>query len=341
MRAIKTIGINSNQPVGRGFNFPYDLAVLEDGNDNPNIYLINRSASASSTGTRIQYFTFDEKWLGEFGNSDSGGDMGFVRPVCVAFDEFHNLYVTDEATDEIKVFTKDGQFCRKIGLHNIGLDDLGENLRFGPSGIYIDAEGNITVASRHRNQVVKITGQGFLLDSFGSAGAEPGQFNMPWGVTIDAQECVYVADWRNDRIQKFDQNGDYIGSFGKPGNEAGKLSRPSSVAVDDGGFIAVADWGNERVQIFGQDGSVQEILYGDATLSQWSKEWLDVNLDEKEARDSSDLKNLELPNHLKNNYHTASQTEHRFWGPVSVKYDSIGRLYVTEHSRHRVQVFGL
>ena len=190
MRAIKTIGINSNQPVGRGFNFPYDLAVLEDGNDNPNIYLINRSASASSTGTRIQYFTFEEEWLGEFGNSDGGGDMGFVRPVCAAFDESHNFYVTDEATDEIKVFTKTGQFCRKIRLRNIGLDDLGENLRFGPSGIDIDTEGNIIVASRHRNQVVKITEQGFLLNSFGSAGAEPGQFNMPWGVTIDAQECL-------------------------------------------------------------------------------------------------------------------------------------------------------
>ena len=37
MRSIKTIGINSNQPVGRGFNYPYDLAILENSGDNPNI----------------------------------------------------------------------------------------------------------------------------------------------------------------------------------------------------------------------------------------------------------------------------------------------------------------
>ena len=339
MKSIKTIGINSNQPVGRGFNYPYDLAILENSSDNPNIYVINRSASAASAGTRIQYFTFNEEWLGEFGNSGGGDNIGFVRPVCAAFDKLHNLYITDEATDEIKVFTQDGQFTEKIDLNNIALDDP-LNMNFGPSGLYIDAEGNIVVASRYRNQVVKITRQGFLLNSFGSIGAGPGQFDMPWGVTIDAEGCVYVADWRNDRIQKFDQEGNYIRSFGEEGDEEGQLSRPSSVAVNDCGLIAVADWGNERVQIFEQDGSVQQLLYGDAGLSQWSKEWLDVNLDEKEARNRSDLKNLVLPNHLRNNYHTASQTEHRFWGPVSVKYDSDGRLYVTEHSRHRVQVFG-
>ena len=187
MRSIKTIGINSNQPVGRGFNYPYDLAILENSGDNPNIYVINRSASAASAGTRIQYFTFDEEWIGEFGNSGSEGNVGFVRPVCAAFDELHNLYITDEATDEIKVFTRDGRFTEKIDLNNIGLDDPHNNLGFGPSGLYIDVEGNIVVASRHRNQVVKITRQGFLLNSFGSRGAGPGQFDMPWGVTIDTE----------------------------------------------------------------------------------------------------------------------------------------------------------
>ena len=35
----------------------------------------------------------------------------------------------------------------------------------------------------------------------------------------------------------------------------------------------------------------------------------------------------------------ASQTEAYFWGPVSVTLDDDGRLYVVEHSRHRVQVY--
>ena len=34
-----------------------------------------------------------------------------------------------------------------------------------------------------------------------------------------------------------------------------------------------------------------------------------------------------------------SLTEPYFWGPVSVKQDGIRRLYVTETSRHRVQIY--
>ena len=30
MKTVKTIGINSNQPVGRGFNFPYDIAINDE-----------------------------------------------------------------------------------------------------------------------------------------------------------------------------------------------------------------------------------------------------------------------------------------------------------------------
>ena len=340
MKAIKTIGINSNQPVGRGFNFPYDIAILEDDSENPIIYLINRSSSAASVGTRIQYFTFDENWLGEFANSADPNGVRFVKPVCVDFDKHDNLHVTDESTDEIKVFTKEGQFSRSIALSDVGITDIVTDPRFGPSGLCLDKEDNIIVASRYKNQIVKISQEGHLLNYFGSLGNEPGQFDMPWGISTDSHECIYVADWRNDRIQKFDRNGTYIRSYGEHGDGDGQLIRPSSVAVNQSGLIAVADWGNERVQVFDQNGSVNEILYGDASLSQWSREWLNANLDEKDAREQSDLKNLELPVHLKSNYHMASQTEHKFWGPVSVKYDSLGRLYVTEHSRHRLQVFG-
>jgi hypothetical protein len=46
-----------------------------------------------------------------------------------------------------------------------------------------------------------------------------------------------------------------------------------------------------------------------------------------------------LPEHLTSPYHTASQVEPYFWGPVSVRLDKEDRLYVTEHSRHRIQVY--
>ena len=59
MKTVKTIGINSNQPVGRGFNFPYDIAINDDLGKSRIIYLLNRPNSATRLGTRIQYFTFE------------------------------------------------------------------------------------------------------------------------------------------------------------------------------------------------------------------------------------------------------------------------------------------
>ena len=56
-------------------------------------------------------------------------------------------------------------------------------------------------------------------------------------------------------------------------------------------------------------------------------------------RKSSNLSVKDLPKHLQSIYHVSSQTEPLFWGPVSVKLDSEERLFVTEHSRHRIQIY--
>ena len=156
---------------------------------------------------------------------------------------------------------------------------------------------------------------------------------------MDAEGSVYVADWRNDRIQKFTAEGEFLASFGESGDGDGQLNRPSSVAVDGEGFMYVADWGNERVQVLNHDGSFRAILRGEATLSKWALEWLEVNPDEYQLRKKSNLLAEDLPPHLRTPFHVASQTERLFCGPVSVKLDSSGRLFVTEHSRARVQIY--
>ena len=112
---------------------------------------------------------------------------------------------------------------------------------------------------------------------------------MPWGISLDSENNVFVADWRNDRIQKFTSDGEFISAFGKSGYGEGEFNRPSSVVVDSNGNIIVADWGNERIQILNPDGSFKMFLQGEATLSKWALEWLNVNLDEYDARKKSDL----------------------------------------------------
>ena len=323
MKYLKTIGFNSNQPIGRGFNYPYDAAFSADGR----IFVMNRMGGLNARGIRIQICTFEEDWLGEFATGPGAGDDQFKAPVCMSFGADDNLYVTDEALNEVKVFDSAGGFVRKWG-----------GLR-GPAGIAVGADGAVYVVEQYANRVRKMSADGEPISSWGESGGGAGEFNLPWGAAIDGDGCVYIADWRNDRVQKFTSDGEFIAAFGEPGEGEGQLRRPSSVAVTRGGVVCVADWGNERVQIFGADGAFRQTLRGEATLSKWAEEWLEVNQDEYGARRASDLDVKDLPEHLRTPYHVASQTEPIFWGPVSVSLDSEDRLYVTEHSRHRIQIY--
>ena len=195
------------------------------------------------------------------------------------------------------------------------------------------------MVEQYPGRISKISSDGDIKFSFGENGTDNGQFDLPWGVTVDREDNIYVADWRNDRIQKFDSGGNFIKILGKTGFEPGEFNRPSSVSANALGQIAVADWGNERVQILDAEGYCLQVLEGSSKLSLWAKEWLNANLDEQKARSRANLKEFNLPKHLTSAYHRASQTEHKFWGPVSVKFDLSDRLYVTEHSRHRLQIF--
>ena len=330
MKYLKTIGFNSNQPIGRGFNYPYDIAISEDAR----IFVLNRMGGLRTIGIRIQICTFEEDWLGEFSTGPGTDDDQLKVPVCMDFDGQDRLYVTDESLNEVKVFDNQGNFVKRWGPDIKGAGSLN-----GPSGIAHGGDGSVYVVEQYANRIHKLTSDGESILSWGEEGTGEGQFNLPWGATVDSDGHVYVADWRNDRIQKFTPDGEFLAAYGEFGSGEGQFNRPSSVAVDGKGSIHVADWGNERVQILDPDGAFHQMLYGEATLSKWAEEWLEVNLDEYDLRKQSDLLVKELPAHLRTPYHTASQTEPMFWGPVSVKVDSEDRLYVTEHSRHRIQVY--
>ncbi len=315
--------------LGRGFINPYDLVVSGDGR----IFVLNRCDSARAALVRIGIVSFDEDYLGEFGNGYGPGDGQLMLPVAMALDSQERLYITDEHTHRISVFDLSGNFLSKWGEPGSAAGQLN-----GPAGIAIDAEDHVYIVDQHNHRIQTFSTDGQYLSHWGEAGPAPGQFNLPWGVTVDAQGQVYVADWRNDRIQQFSPRGEFLASFGELGVGDGQFHWPSGVAVDPEGFIYVSDWGNERVQVLGPDGSPQVNLKGQGTLSKWTEEFIAVNPDERETRAMSNLI-PDLPPHLSTPHHISSQTEPYFWGPVSVKLDQAGRLYITEANRHRIQVY--
>ena len=323
---IKTVGIVNNGDNGRGFANPYDIAFRPDGR----IFVLNRCDPARAKAIRVGVLNLDEDYLYEFGNGYGDGDGQFVWPVAMAFDSAGRLYITDEYNNRVCVYDADGSFVSQWGERGTG-----EGQFDGPAGIAIDSADNIYIADQRNGRIQKLNADGESLAGWGEPGSDDGQFDLPWGVGVGADDAVYVADWRNDRVQKFTSDGEHLQTIG-----AGHLSRPSGVAASPDGAVAVADWGNERVQIFTADGELATTMRGQATLSQWAMDYYSSNPEEWELREVSDLAPETLPEHLQTPYHTSSQIEPYFWGPVAVRFDDQGRLYVVETNRHRFQVYG-
>ena len=322
---LKTIGIFNNDGDGRGFANPSGLVVNKEGL----IFVLNRGEPDRS---RVGVLNFEEDYLYEFG-SHGDADGQFRQPTAIALDSKECVYVADEHHHRISVFESSGEYLGKWGEFGSGDGQLD-----GPCGLAFDAEDAVYVVDQNNNRIQKFTCEGGYLSQWGEFGSGDGQFNLPWGITLDSHGDVYVADWRNDRIQKFSAAGEFIAEFGESGSEDGQFHRPSSVAVDGEGHIYVADWGNERVQVLNSDGEFLLKLRGQATLSKWAEDYLASIPHEKRARDKSNLI-PDLPSHLNTPYLLASHAEPHFFGPASVEIDGYGRLYVTEKSRHRFQVF--
>lgn len=129
-----------------------------------------------------------------------------------------------------------------------------------PTGVAIDASGNIFVADLNNHRIQKFSSTGTYLLNWGTNGTGNGQFNYAYSVRVDASGNVYVADLGNNRIQKFNNNGGYLLQWGSQGSGNGQFTSPSGVAIDAAGNVYVVDAGNNRIQKFNSSGTY---------LSQW------------------------------------------------------------------------
>ena len=135
-------------------------------------------------------------------------------------------------------------------------------------------------------------------------------------------------------------NGAFVTCYGEPGRGCGQFTRPASVAVDPEGYMYIADWGNERVQVLDPDGGFVQSLRGEATLSAWAANFLNINKEEGAARARANLEPEIAFSDPDDPHEVSSHIEKYFWSPMSVKLDDAGQLYVTESNRHRIQIYG-
>ncbi len=309
---------------GNGFFNPVAIARGEG----DRLYVLSRGTETPVFWPckRVTICTIEEEWIGDFGEKvhpedavPDAIDGAFFWPTSVALDSQGNAYVADEWLNRISMFTKDGDWIGRWGTPGHGDGEINR-----PSGLAFDKNDNLYLVDSRNDRIQVLTKEGKFLSKWGSSGSGDGEFNIPWGITIDHHGDVYVADWRNDRIQKFTPDGQFLMKFGSSGQGDGEFNRPTGVAVDKDGIIYVADYKNDRLQVFDADGSFVTALTGEATLSKWGRERLELNPYMIRGRERAQ---------------GLAEREGPFHGPIAVAVDDENRVFVVEVARHRLQVF--
>ncbi|MDR7379894.1 DNA-binding beta-propeller fold protein YncE [Rhodoferax ferrireducens] len=106
-----------------------------------------------------------------------------------------------------------------------------------PSGVALDASGNVYVSNAGSNTVKLITVGTRAVTTLGIG------FSFPIGAAVDPSGNVYVADFNNSALKMIAAGTGTITTVGSG------FSQPVGVSLDAGGNIYVADYGNGLVKM--------------------------------------------------------------------------------------------
>jgi hypothetical protein len=96
--------------------------------------------------------------------------------------------------------------------------------------------GDVFVTDGYGNsRVHRYTSEGRHVVSWGAAGGDPGEFQIPHNVVIDKEENVYVTDRENHRLQVFDNSGNLKAIWQN-------IYRPQALCIDrEEGIIYIGE----------------------------------------------------------------------------------------------------
>ncbi len=209
--------------------------------------------------------------IGGYSGDDSlATHAELMTPSGVAADRHGNIYIVDQNNNR----------CRKVDAAGIITTIAGDGTHgytgdsslataselYYPTGVAVDAKGNIYIADQFNNAIRKIDTAGIITTFAGngttgfsgdSGIATTAQLWHPADVGIDGRGNVYIVDQDNSRIRKVDTFG-IITTFagtGAPGYngdsilaDTAQLNFPQGIAVDRYGNVFIADFYNSRIR---------------------------------------------------------------------------------------------
>ncbi len=200
------------------------------------------------------------------GHADgTGSAASFYGPVGVAVNSAGDVIVADTDNNEIRMITPAGVVTTVAGSTTKGsANGTGSAASFyHPTGVAVDAAGNIYVADYGNNEIRKITPAGVVTTLAGSTtqGSANGtgsqaSFFQPAGVAADASGTVYVADNLNNEIREITPAGvvttlagTLVAGSANGVGSAASFYLPFGIAlVPTSGVLYVGDLGNDEIR---------------------------------------------------------------------------------------------
>ncbi len=221
---------------------------------------------------------------GTAGYSGDGGPAtgaSLNGPLGTAEDTFGNLFIADNNNCVIREVNAGGIITTIAGNGTAGHAGNGgaatnANLE-SPTGVAVDAAGNLFIADDGNNWVRKVDTHGIITtvvgdNYYGYSGdggpATDASLYQPGGVALDAAGNLFIADTGNQRIRMVDTNGiiTTIGGNGTAGyaGDGGpatgaNLDAPFGIAVDVAGNVFVAEAGNSVIREIYTNGMITTV----------------------------------------------------------------------------------
>jgi tripartite motif-containing protein 71 len=183
------------------------------------------------------------------------GEGVMRQPEALAVSPSGRVYVGDQFTHKVQMFTSTGIFVGQWGSYGAGPGQFG-----AVGGLAIDRHGDVYLVDCTHDRIEEFTATGDPIRTWGSTGTAADQLRLgggsgpsepPGGGIAVSDRYVYVADTRNDRIVRYSLDGSDPRVIAGRGTAPGEVMRPKGLAVTSGGAgeaLYVADNGNGRVQ---------------------------------------------------------------------------------------------
>jgi hypothetical protein len=265
--------------------YPFFIAADSAGN-----LFIACGNSDAGTGNRVRRIspagtitTVAGSGKGSFSGDGGPATKAGMNPLAVAVDSADNLYIADFNNHRVRKVDASGIISTVAGGGNPanGLGDGGPatSARLSlPSGVTVDASGNLFIADygHHRVRMVTPTGTISTVAGTGQAGfagdggpATAAQLNGPFNPLVDDAGRVYFDDFGNHRVRMVGLDGIIrtVAGGGNPADGVGdgglatdaRIDTPEQLALDGAGNLFIGDNVGCRIRRVGPVGIITTV----------------------------------------------------------------------------------